>query len=80
MLSGAGAECTQRRRGVRTRRLSIPFRGAMNVIREESWLFCTTSSGVRLCWELEEPQGPNGESEAADAGAGVPRSEETPAS
>jgi len=28
------------------------------VIREEAWLFCRISSGVRLCWELEEPSGP----------------------
>ena len=32
----------------------------MNVIRKEAWLFCRTSSGVRLCWELEEPKGPKG--------------------
>ena len=23
-----------------------------------AWLFCKTSSGARLCWELEEPKGP----------------------
>ena len=34
--------------------------GGLNVIRKEAWLFCKTSSGVRLCWELEEPQGPKG--------------------
>ena len=28
------------------------------LIRKEAWLFCRTSSGVRLCWELEEPEGP----------------------
>ena len=27
---------------------------------KEAWLFCRTSSGVRLCWELEEPKGPEG--------------------
>ena len=32
----------------------------LNVIRKEAWLFCRTSSGVRLCWELEKPKGPKG--------------------
>ena len=50
-------------------RLRIPFSqflprsfapGCLNVIRKEAWLFCRTSSGVRLCWELEEPKGPQG--------------------
>jgi hypothetical protein len=27
----------------------------LDVIRKEAWLFCRASSGVRLCWELEEP-------------------------
>ena len=26
----------------------------------EAWPFYRTSSGVRLCWELEEPKGPKG--------------------
>ena len=26
--------------------------------RKEAWPFYRTSSGVRLCWELEEPKGP----------------------
>jgi len=30
------------------------------VIRTEAWPFYRTSSDVRLCWELEEPQGPKG--------------------
>jgi len=34
--------------------------GGLNVIRREAWLFCGTSSGVRICWELEEPGGPKG--------------------
>ena len=34
--------------------------GLNDVIRKEAWLFCRTSSGVRLCWELEEPKGPKG--------------------
>ena len=27
------------------------------MIRKEAWSFYRTSSGVRLCWELEEPKG-----------------------
>jgi len=34
--------------------------GGRDVIRKEAWLFCRTSSSVRLCWELEEPKGPEG--------------------
>ena len=30
------------------------------MIRKEAWPFYRTSSGVRLCWELEEPKGPKG--------------------
>jgi len=30
------------------------------VIRKEAWPFYRTISGVRLCWELEEPKGPKG--------------------
>jgi len=30
----------------------------LDVIRKESWPFHRTIAGVRLCWELEEPQGP----------------------
>ena len=30
----------------------------LDVIRKEAWPFYRTSSGVRLCWELEEPKGP----------------------
>ena len=36
------------------------MKGALDVIRKEAWPFYRTSSGVRLCWELEEPKGPNG--------------------
>ena len=35
----------------------------VNVIRKEAWLFCRSSSGVRLCWELEEPSGEKGADE-----------------
>ena len=34
--------------------------GGLDVIRKEAWPFYRTSSGVRLCWELEEPKGPKG--------------------
>jgi hypothetical protein len=30
------------------------------VIRKEAWPSYRTISGVRLCWELEEPKGPKG--------------------
>ena len=36
--------------------------GGLDVIRKEAWSFYRTSSGVRLCWELEEPKGPKGSS------------------
>ena len=36
------------------------FPRRVDVIRQEAWLFCRTSSGVRLCWELEEPEEPKG--------------------
>ena len=31
-----------------------------DVIRKEPWPFYRTISGVRLCWELEQPKGPKG--------------------
>jgi hypothetical protein len=31
-----------------------------DVIQTEAWPFYRTISGVRLCWELEEPDGPKG--------------------
>ena len=34
-----------------------------DVIRKEAWLFYRTISGVRLCWELEEPERPKGPGE-----------------
>ena len=30
------------------------------MIRNEAWPFYRTSSGVRICWVLEEPKGPKG--------------------
>ena len=32
----------------------------MSLKCKEAWSFYRTISGVRLCWELEEPQGPKG--------------------
>ena len=37
--------------------------GGADVIRKEAWSFYRTRAGVRLCWELEKPnipQGPKG--------------------
>ena len=34
--------------------------GGPDVIRKEARFFYRTSSGVCLCWELEEPKGPKG--------------------
>ena len=36
----------------------MPSTGGPDVIRKEAWRFYRTSSGVRLCWELKEPKGP----------------------
>ena len=32
--------------------------GGPDVIRKEAWPFYRTISGVRLCWELDEPEAP----------------------
>ena len=37
----------------------------LDVIRKEAWPFYRTSSGVRLCWELENPKGPKGASSSS---------------
>ena len=34
--------------------------GGPDVIRKEAWSFYRTISGVRLCWQLEEREGPKG--------------------
>ena len=39
---------------------SILCTGGPGVIRKEAWSFYRTISGVRLCWQLEEPEGPKG--------------------
>jgi len=31
--------------------------GGPDTIRKNAWPFCRTISGVRICWELEEPKG-----------------------
>ena len=36
--------------------------GGPDVIRKEAWSFYRTISVVRICWELEEPKGPKGQS------------------
>ena len=41
-----------------SRRYPILCTGGLDVIREEAWPSYRTRSGVRLCWELEEPKGP----------------------
>jgi hypothetical protein len=43
--------------------------GGLDVIRKEAWPFYRTSPGVRLCWELEEPKGPEGWKTGADCHA-----------
>ena len=40
--------------------------GGADVIRKEAWPFYRTISGVRLCWELENPKGPKGHRSAPD--------------
>ena len=47
-------------RGVQPVSAAILCAGGLDVIRKEAWPFYRTSSGVRLCWELEEPKGPKG--------------------
>ena len=33
----------------------------LGICRKEAWSFYRTTSGVRLCWELEEAKGPQGQ-------------------
>ena len=40
----------------------------LDVTRKEAWSFHRTISGVRLCWELEEPKGPKGPRPAPASG------------
>ena len=47
---------------VRVGGVAILCAGGLDVIRKEAWPFYRTISGVRLCWELEEPKGPEGRS------------------
>ena len=41
-------------------RRARPGPGGADVIQKEAWPFYRTISGVRLCWELEEPKGSKG--------------------
>ena len=50
----------------------------LNVIQKEAWLFCRTSSGDRLCWELEEPKGPKRTSQFRRGGHEVGRKGRVP--
>ena len=45
--------------------------GGLDVIRKEAWSFYRTISGVRLRWDLEEPEGPK--NVRPEAGLSVPR-------
>ena len=36
--------------------VAILCAGGLDAIRKEAWPFYRTISGVRLCWELEEPK------------------------
>ena len=45
---------------------AIPLNGGPDVIRKEARPFCRTRSGVHLCRELKEPQGPKGPKAAGE--------------
>ena len=38
----------------------VPLCGTRFSTRKEAWPFYIISSGIRLCWALEEPKGPKG--------------------
>ena len=40
--------------------------GGPGVIQKEAWPFYKTIPGVRVCWELEEPEGPKGSGQDTD--------------
>ena len=46
--------------GRQTTQAAILCRGGLDVIRQEAWSFYRAISGVRLCWELKEPEGLEG--------------------
>ena len=46
------------------------------MIRKEAWPFYRTISGVRLCWELEEPKGPKGPKHQSTSKVADPRARE----
>ena len=45
---------------IRSKNGSLTCTGGPGVIQKEAWPFYRAISGVRLCWELEEPEGPKG--------------------
>ena len=45
---------------VTPRTIDLADTGGSDVIPKEAWPFYRASSGVRLCWELEEAKGPKG--------------------
>ena len=57
--------------GVHTQRCLV-CTGEADVIRKETWFFYRTSSGVRLCCELEGPKGPKGEGAHMACMHGIP--------
>ena len=46
-----------------TNPIYIYTKSKIDMIRKEAWPFYRTSSGVCLCWDLEEPEGPKGQNE-----------------
>jgi len=58
-------EIDRERERYRERKRERDVKGGLDVSRKEAWSFCRKQSGVRLCWELEEPKGPKGQTERA---------------
>ena len=59
-FAGAGAASAEPPCNALCAGLAVWCTGGLDVIRKEAWSFYRTISGVRLCWELEEPEGPKG--------------------
>jgi hypothetical protein len=55
LVEGCGFTCEQGHKSVSA---AILCTGGLDVIRKEAWPFYKTSTGVRLCWELEEAKEP----------------------
>ena len=60
----------QRDRDTGTERFEEGAPASLRRARKEAWPFCRTISGVRLCWELEEPKGPKGTTARSQPDAG----------